>query len=530
MINYKNAFYEQGKQITSINELLKMVEADYKDLIAIKYPIANGAVAKTYQEFVLDVKRVACYLNENGIVDERIALIGKTTYDYLVTYLAIVCSGNTVIPIDKDFAEDDYKNLIRESRARYVVCDYSYVSAIQKEQEEIRSFFILDFTDCQQSEKNLMPCVPEILENYCRYSDLNTCDPDKEAVIIYTSGTTGKSKGVILSQKNITTDVTAARRVLGLGTGDRSLSILPLFHMYEMSCDILLMLCFGGTIVLNDSIRKMRTNLKLFQPTIIFCVPLILQSLQKLMQQTPQEMNPLDELGGKLKRIVCGGAFLDQSVIDFFDEYGITVVQGYGITECSPLIAANPDRCRKDNSIGKVVECCKVKIAYEEKYDKFNEHKIGEILVKGTNVMIGYDRDEKANQEAFVDGWFRTGDIGYLDEDDYLFITGRIKNLIILNNGKNVSAELLEERLMAFDIIEEVIVKQISEAGEERICAEIYPSAEYIKENQILEVKEEINKSIRELNQTLPMYMQICSIHIREQSFERTATNKIKRL
>ncbi len=522
-------FYEQGKPIESINDLLKMVEKDYPSLVAVKFLLCNDVVYKSYKEFVYDVKKIAGYLEEKSICDKKIALIGKTSYEYLVSYLAIVCSGNIVIPIDRELQDSDYVALFHKAGVTNVFCDGKYKGFIQKYQQFISTFFVLDQLGDESGIMSQIISVPDILLNYQKYSELMTCNADKTAVIIYTSGTTGKSKGVMLTQRNIASDVAGAKRILGLNSEDESLSILPIFHMYEMTCDILLMLYFGGTVALNDSMKNMRKNIKLLKPTIIFCVPLILQSLQKMIQRAPTDTNIQEELGGRLKRIVCGGAFLDQSVIDFFEQYGIVVVQGYGISECSPLVAANPDRYRKKGSIGKVISCCEVKIAYDDKYGKLNHHKIGEILVRGANVMSGYYMDEIATKEAFDNGWFKTGDIGYLDEDDYLYITGRIKNLIILSNGKNVSAELLEGRIAAFDIVEEVVVKQSEEGGVEQICAEIYPNQEYIREQQIVNIREVLERKICELNMSLPTYMQIGTIQIRDYEFEKTAINKIRR-
>ncbi len=528
-VSYNNVFYEKGKPIESINDLLRMVEKDYADLVAVKYLSTNGIVCKCYQEFVSDVRKIVSYLKEKSICGHKIALVGKTSYEYLVSYLAIVCSGNVVIPIDRELQDSDYAPMFTSIGVTYVFCDYIYKSSVQKYQKFIKAFFILDLLGVESGVEYQIIGVPDILLNYKKYSELTICSADKTAVIIYTSGTTGKSKGVMLTQRNIASDVASAKRILGLSQEDESLSILPMFHMYEMTCDVLLMFYFGGTVALNDSMKNMKKNIKIFRPTILYCVPIILQSLQKMIQRAPADTNILDELGGRLKRIVCGGAFLAPSLIDFFDQYGIVVVQGYGITECSPLVAANPDRYRKKGSIGKVISCCEVKIAYDDKYDELNKHKTGEILVKGTNVMSGYYMNEMATQEAFVDGWFRTGDVGYLDEDDYLYITGRIKNLIILSNGKNVSAELLEEKIAIFDIVEEVVVKQREGGDVEKICAEIYPNQEYIKEHQITNIKEVLEKKVSELNMVLPMYMQIGEIQIREYNFEKTATNKIRR-
>jgi long-chain acyl-CoA synthetase len=524
--SYKNPFHEEGKHIESVNDLIDQSGIDYAEKAALRYKAGDSIVEKKYKELLEDVKRLAGDMEEKDLYERHVILLGKTSYEYIVSYLGIIYSGNVVIPIDKDLNSKEHYQLMKASDADCIFCDGYYLNDIIRYEPEIENIYVIDgFSNSSALSNGRGRYVKDILDNKSEVINTTHTDTDKLAQIVYTSGTTGISKGVMLSQKNLANDVMSAKRIIGITAQDSSLSVLPLYHTYEMTCDILLMLYFGASISLNDSMKYLRSNLKVFKPTILFCVPMVLQSIQNSTLNLPEGADIVKELGGSLKRIVCGGAYLDQKVIDYFDTLDITVVQGYGITECSPLVAANPDEYRKKNSVGRVITCCEVSIDCNEN----NNSMAGEILVRGSNVMLGYYKDDVNTKAAFKGTWFRTGDIGYLDEDNYLYLMGRIKNLIILSNGKNVSAEKLEEMLSGLDIVKEVLVDSVKADSEEKIRACIYPDFELAGTNRIKNIESYIEDRVRELNRSLPSYMQISCIQIRDQEFPKTSINKIKR-
>lgn len=379
------------------------------------------------------------------------------------------------------------------------------------------------------------------------------------SIIIFTSGTTGTSKGVMLSQKNVLSCLCSALKLIDVSSDDVLVSVLPFHHTYEMTAGILAAYAIGATVCINDNIRNTTRDFKYFKPTILALVPLFVTTLYKKIMDTArkkgldktlQRLMKTDrllrhvgidlrkaffsqitsELGGRLTRIICGGAPMPPDMVEKFSSFGISVSEGYGITECSPVIAVAPFEYTRRGSCGLLLSNMQLYIDRDDVHDE-----TGEIIVKGDNVMLGYYKNEAATAEVLSDrGWFRTGDCGYIDSDSYLYITGRKKNVIVLNNGKNVFPEEIEEYLGEIELIKEctVVGRTAEKDGKVNVTAIIFPDYERAKEENIT-TDEEINiyfrNEIAKLNKRIASFKQIKGIEIRKTPFPKTTTQKIQR-
>ena len=339
-------------------------------------------------------------------------------------------------------------------------------------------------------------------------------DPDRLCAILFTSGTTGKSKGVMLTHRNLAQNATC----LDMKIPPRTvlLSVLPIHHAYCLSMDILKGISLGSVICINDSLLRVAKNIKLFRPDMILMVPLMIETLAKKMEDTkdlPKKLVKNMIFGKQFHTICSGGAYLNPDYIDLFAQYGITILQGYGMTECSPVISTNLSWDIRKNSVGKLMPNCTAKVVD------------GELWVSGTSVMLGYYKMPEETAETLVDGWLRTGDLGYVDEDGYVYLTGRQKNLIITKNGENVSPEELENRLGQHRLVQEVLVRE----SEGVIEAEIFPDYEYARKKKIRDLSSALQDMIDAYNREAPVYKRIYRLKIRETEFEKTPSKKIKR-
>lgn len=488
------------------------------DNIAFQYKDKSHLVSVTYVQFRTDVDALATFFRVQSFQDTKIAVLGENSYPWILTYFAAVLSGNIIVPIDKELPTEDMMSLLQRCGAKTLVYSPSYEDVAQAAQAAGTVKAALSMAE-----------LPAILESQ---HDPAPAALDENAVcaIIYTSGTTGDPKGVMLTQKNLMVDTVAACQNVYIAGS--SMLTLPLHHTFAFTTSVLAMLVYGVPICINKSLRTFQADMKTYQPQNMFLVPLYVETLYKGIWKAAREQEKerllrtlikisnilrkcgldlrrklfrtvLEQFGGKLDLIVCGGAFLEQRYIDGMGEIGVQVLNGYGITECSPVVAVNRNRWAKPGSIGLPLPCCEVQI------------QDGEICVKGDLVMAGYFQDEAATAETIRGGWFHTGDLGYLDKDGFLFITGRKKNLIILSNGKNVSAEELESQLLQITGVEEVIA--YGEDG--HITAEIFS-----------ETIDGIREEIAALNQKLPSYKRIQQVRFRETPFDKTTTKKIKRM
>ena len=506
-------------QFNNLKELVKLRES-FDNKVAFKYKEHKQIKTKSATEFREDIDFLGTYLFNLGVKSSKVALIGENSYEWILSYFAVVNGGNVIVPIDKELSDDDIIALIDKCGIDAVIYSDSYAEVADRV-KNVKLLNMRDFDEYISAGKKLIEAGDREYKDYA-------VDSNSLCAIIYTSGTTGASKGVMLSHKNISADVISACQNVYIA-GDSMLT-LPLHHTFAFSAGVVVMLLYGLTICINTSLRTFKDDLLLYRPQNICVVPLYVETLYKNIWAAAKEqkkdkllkmMMPVSSalhkmgidirrklfqsviagLGGKLDLIISGGAPINEKYINFFTSIGVTVLNGYGITECAPVVAVNRNKCFIEGSVGLIISCNQVKVKEDE------------ILVKGDNVMLGYYDNEQATSDAFDDGWFKTGDLGYI-KDDYLFITGRKKNLIILSNGKNVSPEELESLIQNIPNVTECIVY----AENDVITAEIYALN-----------PDGIQDGIKELNKSLPLYKQIQRVKFRETEFAKTTTKKIKR-
>ncbi|MBE5858993.1 MAG: acyl-CoA thioester hydrolase [Butyrivibrio sp.] len=493
----------------------------FSTLTALKWPQNKSIREMTYGALDLNVQKIRALLENENYRGAHIAIIGSSSPWWIAAYLGIVTGVNIAIPLDASLPDEELIDLLNRSDSEALFLGITRELLKEKILEncpKIRRIIMLSEEEFASFPKGTVS-VP----GACEY---------EIATIIYTSGTTGKSKGVMLTQKNLTDNVISVEYdgVPGCVT----LSVLPIHHAYCLVMDYLKTLSLGATICINDSFMHMIRNMSVFKPEVMLMVPLMIETIYKKVDAL--EKNALNSFGGaaslktisavkenisekvfggNLRTIFTGGAHLDPFYIEKFEDYGITVLEGYGMSECSPVITSNTPSDHKPGSIGKPLR--NVEISFEN----------GEILVRGSSVMKGYYKMPAETDEALKDGWLHTGDKGYLDEDGYLFINGRVKNLIIMSNGENVSPEEIENKLALDPLISEVIV-----TGENNgLTARIFPDAEAIKEQGLSEseLQNKLQLFIDEYNSSQPTFRHITSIVIRRTPFIRSSTGKIKR-
>lgn len=521
----KNYPFYKHPNITNFKQLIEMNAEAEPTNSAFWYRDGKQIVSVTYEQFRADVYALSAFFLQEGLSDAKIAVIGENSYPWLLTYFATVLSGNVIVPIDKELPAKDIEDLLHRCGTTALVYaeSYSDIGSTMLQSEYVTIIFNMrDFSKFIQAGQQL-------LETSESTPGQLTVDENAVCSIIFTSGTTGKPKGVMLTQRSLMVDTVASGQ--NVCVDGASLLTLPLHHTFAFTTSVLAMLLYHVPICINKSLRTFMGDMKTFRPQNMFLVPLYVETIYKNIWKTAETQGKgnllrrmirisnalrkvgidlrrklfnsvLKQFGGKLDLIVCGGAPLKQSYIDGMDAIGVQVLNGYGITECSPVVAVNRNRYFRSGSIGLPLPCCEVKIID------------GEICVKGEIVMTGYYQDEDATQEVFVDGWLKTGDLGYQDGDGFLFITGRKKNLIILSNGKNVAPEELEEKLLDIEGVQEVVVY----AEDGVITAEIFAEQET-----------EIQECIMVLNKELPGYKRIQKVKFRDHEFEKTTTKKIKR-
>lgn len=559
MRTYNNLLpVEPPKDFTDIRDLFRSSAAVFGDKIQYYYDEDGERKELSYSDFWNAMRAFGTALYKYGLDNARIAVVGDTHPYWLAAFAAVMSTPSVIVPLDKELDDDEMIAFMKKARCTAVVYTSSMNKRLTSRKEDLSfiEFFIpihphgedfaggrvLSFDDFL-SEGRIM------LEEGDRRFEDTPIDMEKMSALLFTSGTTGSSKGVMLSHKNLAATTRSSCLATQYGSSSTFVSVLPVHHTFELTCQHLAMGNLGGTVLINESLRYATKNFKEFKPTALILVPLFLETVHKKiwneirkkgierrvrsamklalgMLRVGVDIRPklfsdiTAAFGGQLRSVIVGGAPIDPEIIKDFYAFGITVLQGYGITECSPLISVNrPGRVRFD-SVGEEVATCHVRI---EQIEGSPEGE-GEILAKGDNVMIGYYEDEEATAAAFTDdGYFRTGDIGYVDKDGFIYITGRKKNVIIASNGKNVFPEEIEERLMRMEIIKECVVLQ---RGED-IVALIYPDPEAGKSEA--ELANEIRDGITALNKSLPTYKHIAKFELRTEEFEKTPTRKIKR-
>lgn len=544
--------------------LKKTVDRLPEDKAVYLYSRKKQDFRLTYKDFYENIRALGTALYKRGLAGSATAIIGEADPAYMTAYYATVITGGVIVPLDKDISDEEIVNFIKLAEVRTVVYTASQNNRIGKLAEllpDVQIFApVTPETEEAITEKTVgLPSLIE--EGKAAYGEGETFfdtvpqDLEKCSAIIFTSGTTGTSKGVMLSQGNLISNAMMSANVIDqLDDRTTLLSVLPMHHTYEVTTGHLTAHYYGATIALNDSIKYVAKNIKKYQPNYLILVPLFVETMHKKMWDEIRKKGMekkvrfamkvsnllmcfgidlrkkffaqiLESYGGRLDAIVCGGAKLNPQCIKDYRAIGIEIQEGYGITECSPLLAANPINANRVGSVGPAVKGVTVKIDKEKETDE-----TGEIIAKGPNVMLGYFNNPEATAAVFTeDGFFRTGDIGYLDSKGYIHITGRKKNIIILSNGKNIYPEELEEHLAGHNLFAEYAVVGREKEGELTITAVIYPNYDLLRGKTAEEIEGLVRQELNEINRTLPQYKQMRGLEIRETEFEKTTSRKIKR-
>ncbi len=557
MLNFNSTV---GKAVADFKNLRDMVyksQASFGDKTLYIYSEKDETKKWTYNDLRNNMDAIGTALSKLGFLGKRVAVIGETHPMYTTIYLSVVNGNGTVIPLDKELELSQVVAFLNHAEVDAVAYTGSYNKKIASCVDELPNIKLYipiqpdgDYIRSESviSADDLLEIGNEELKNGNNsFTDLEI-DVSKRSAILFTSGTTGTSKGVMLSHKNIVFTLNASVNSTSYDENCTFVSILPIHHSYEMMCGQLGVIAIGGTELINDSLKKILKNLREFKPTTMVMVPLVLETMHKriwdevrkkglektvrLMMKLPSGISRrlLKEItvafGGNLRSIICGGAPVPPEIVRDFKHLGILVLEGYGITECSPLVAVNPYGKARLRSVGVPIWGIDVKIAYDE------GQTTGEILVKGDNVMLGYYKDEEATAAVFTDdGYFRTGDIGYL-KDGYLYITGRKKNVIILSNGKNVFPEEIEEYISRIPfVLESVVLGRENANGEIVITAIVVPDMKNpeISDKTPEEIYTAIKDAVININKRLPSFKHVTNVEVRYEEFEKNASKKIKR-
>ena len=525
MNNYKPYCHPQ---IFTLKELIAFCAKIHGKKPAFQYHKRNTDIFVTYLQFQKDVLALGTYLFANGYRDCHIAVYGENSYEWILTHFAVTCGKNVIVPIDKDLSAREIAYLLKDSDCKAIFYSNTYADIMEALDLSISSFNMKDISILLEEGNSLLR------DGYRDYLEI-VPGKDDLASIVYTSGTTGKPKGVMLSHLNFCSSMYGACcNVLLEGP---SLLVLPLHHTFGLVASVFAVMFYGYPIYINKSLKRLSDDFQKCKPQHLFAVPLIVETLYKTIWSKAKEQNKekalkvliavsnallkfkidlrkqlfqfvIGAFGGNLELIVSGGAPIDEKYIQGLQSFGITVLNGYGITECGPVVAVNRNKFVVPGSVGVPLCCNQVKIADD-----------GEVLVKGDNVMLGYYHNDAENERVFLDGWFHTGDLGKIDEYGALHITGRIKNLIILGNGENISAESIEAQIYTIPYVKEAITY----GQDNTIVAELY------LDESVLDAREKIYDAIQQLNQMLPQIRNIGKIIIRDTEFPKTTTKKIKR-
>ena len=497
----------------TIEEILSRAAEAFGPEDAVRYKAGkNEVAAKSYRQLAEDSRRFSSALSSLGMQGRHAAIIGPTSYSWLTAFFGTVNSGSVAVPLDVSLPAKELCELICRADVSVLVADEARADVIDLCKERCPGVTCVISMQQEESSDRALSLAALLKDGSDSFSFCP--DPDRLCAILFTSGTTGKSKGVMLTHRNLAQNATC----LDMKIPPRTvlLSVLPIHHAYCLSMDILKGISLGSVICINDSLLRVAKNIKLFRPDMILMVPLMIETLAKKMEDTkdlPKKLVKNMIFGKQFHTICSGGAYLNPDYIDLFAQYGITILQGYGMTECSPVISTNLSWDIRKNSVGKLMPNCTAKVVD------------GELWVSGTSVMLGYYKMPEETAETLVDGWLRTGDLGYVDEDGYVYLTGRQKNLIITKNGENVSPEELENRLGQHRLVQEVLVRE----SEGVIEAEIFPDYEYARKKKIRDLSSALQDMIDAYNREAPVYKRIYRLKIRETEFEKTPSKKIKR-
>ena len=540
-------------EITDLKDMLKKSGEKYGEKIAYKIRQENGYKEITHNEVRKMVDGLGTKLIDMGLKDKRIAVIGENRYEWEIAYLSIVCGTGTVVPLDKSLPENELESLIERSKAEAIICSQKYVEILKKTKlKYIISMDLEKDNDGIISQKRLISEGIQLVKSGNTSFTNAKIDNEKMSIMLFTSGTTSISKAVALSHKNICSNLMDISSILDVNSSDVFLSFLPLHHVFECTVGFLFSLYVGAETVFCDGIRHIPKNLAEYKVSVMASVPAIYERLFKIIKKHLEKQGKVEQiledeekykdssmekkkevfkeihdlLGGNIKLFISGAASLEPSIEEKFRRLGFNMVQGYGLTETSPVVAIGNKKYHKTGSIGKCVPSDEVKLL------DINKDGIGELAVKGPNVMLEYYENKEATEKVLKNGWFQTGDLARIDEDGYIFICGRKKSVIVLKNGKNIFPEEMETLINKEDGVEESFIfgKPISkDPNDIKIFVKIVYNKESFEGKTETEIKEYFNEKIKSINKTMPHYKAIRGIIISDKPLIKTTTNKIKR-
>ena len=587
-MKFNNEIYD-AYPVNDFRELINTSVERYPDNIAYKFKKNFGksnecVVQKTYKEIKTEVESFSTSLLNLGLENKKVAIIGNNRYEWCVSYFAVTTGNMIVVPLDKALPEGEIENLINISKVEAVIFENKYAEVFNRIKESgnsnLKVFInmdlekeingILSFSELVMQGKKLIDNGDE------RYKSI-VIDSEKLSILLFTSGTTSNPKGVMLSQKNICSDVTGIAKIVKMYPDDVLLSFLPLHHTFECTITFIYGFYCGVTVAFCDGLKYIGKNLVEYKVSVIVAVPLVLESIYKKIENGIEKSGKakmvkimgkisnflykylhidirrklfksiIDQLGGKVRIMYFGAAAMNKEVIDGYNTFGIATVQGYGLTETSPVLSAETDKQKRSGSVGRNTYNIQLKIVDENGKDiglavggndvvmyTTEENKIGEIAAKGPNVMMGYYENEDETNRVLKDGWFYTGDLGYFDKDGFLYITGRKKEIIVLKNGENVYPSDIEFLINRLPYVQESII-----FPRENAKNEIALGVKVVYDEQLMQERfgDKTNKEyealiwedIKEINQTLPVFKRIKELIITTEPLEKTTTQKIKR-
>lgn len=559
----------QTKEYYNLKEVLANAFENYPENIAFKIKNHNAENITyreiKYKEFEKEINSLGTALIDMGMKNKRIAVIGKNRYEWILSYVAVVNGTGIVVPLDKGLPDEEIRSSLERSKTDCVIFAKDYIDCMKKIKEEnttqIEKFICMDeLSEAEKKEGFIY--LGDLLENGKKLLEAGNkefvnaeIDNNKMSVILFTSGTTSKSKAVALSHRNIASNIEAMNKVEGIRSTDVNMAFLPLHHTFGCT-GILLFLNHGCTNVFCDGIRHIQSNLKEYKVSVFVCVPLLIEAMYKKIEKEIEKQGKtklikvatgvsnsllkvgidvrrklfkdiINNLGGNLRLIISGASALDKKVAKAFNDFGILTIQGYGLTETSPVLAAENENCIRYGSIGLSMPGVTLKI------DNPNEQGIGELIAKGPNVMLGYYENQEATDEVIKDGWFHTGDLARQDKDGYFFITGRMKNVIVLKNGKNIYPEELETLIGKIPYVEESMVFGYPKDDDLVVSVKIVYNKDYVKQNfgdiSEEELYNKIWTDVKQINQELTNYKHIKKLIISDEPMIKTTTAKIKR-
>ena len=560
----KRKLYDSEK-MADFRQLVNIYKTLYADKTAFEFkqePHSKEHIKISYKQFAEDIESLGTALLNLDLRGKRVGIIAPNRYEWCVSYLAVTTSDMVVVPLDKSLPNNEIEDLVKRSNIEAIIFDKKYVEIFNKilkdNSSNLKNYICMDNENSFLSYTHLLEQGKSLITNGDTSYNNIEIDNKKMSIMLFTSGTTSISKAVALSQSNICEDIYALSQMTDIKKEDVFLSFLPLHHTFESTCTFLYGTSCGITVAFCDGLKYVQKNLSEFQITGFVCVPLMLEIMYKKMKKAIDEQGKtklvaimskvcnfllkfkidirrkvfrqiLNSLGGKLRVLIAGGAPMSKDAIRGFLDLGINLLQGYGLTETSPVLAAENDKYKRAGSVGFPLPGLDVKI------DNPNSDGIGEILAHGPTVMIGYVNNQKATDEVLKDGWFHTGDLGYFDKDGFLFITGRKKDVIVLKNGKNIFPEELEILINKLPYVSESIVfGKPCDDGDYKICAKIVYNIDELKkafpDASESDYKNLIWNDIKDkVNHTMPAYKYIREIIITDIPLIKTTTQKVKR-